>query len=95
MATRAYSDMTPAHVSPPGDTLSEELVARAMTQKELAQAMGRPQKLVNEIVRGKKRITAETALQLQRVLGIDARIWLGLQTEYDLHLARSVQARSA
>lgn len=50
---------------------------------------------MNEIVRGKKRITAETALQLQRVLGIDARIWLGLQTEYDLHLARRVQARSA
>lgn len=95
MATSGYADVTPAQVSPPGETLSEELAARTMTQKQLAQAMGRPHKLVNEIVRGKKRITAETALQLEQALGVDARIWLGLQTEYDLHLARRLQARSA
>jgi HTH-type transcriptional regulator / antitoxin HigA len=72
----------------PGVTLAEELEARKMTQKALAGAMDRPVQAVNEIVNGKKAITAETALQLERVLDIPARFWMNLQTDYDLTVAR-------
>ena len=72
----------------PGVTLAEELEAREMTQKALAEAMDRPVQVVNEIINGKKAITAETALQLERVLDIPARFWMNLQTDYDLTVAR-------
>ena len=75
----------------PGELLAEELEVRSMTQKALAEAIGRPAQMVNEIVRGKKAITAETAIQLEEALGIPAHLWLNLQSEHDLTLAR--QAR--
>ncbi|MEX2032259.1 MAG: HigA family addiction module antitoxin [Dehalococcoidia bacterium] len=77
----------------PGELLAEEIEVRHMTQKALAEAIGRPAQVVNEIVRGKKAITAETAIQLEEALGISAHLWLNLQSEYELTLAR--QARRA
>jgi HTH-type transcriptional regulator/antitoxin HigA len=50
--------------------------------------MGRPQQAVNEIVRGKKALTAETAVELERVLGIPAYLWLRMEARYRLALAR-------
>ncbi len=73
---------------PPGELLHEELETRNMTQKQLAQAMGRPPQLVSEVCRGKKEITAETALDLERVLGIPANFWMNLEADYRLALAR-------
>ena len=55
----------------------------------LATAAGRPFKTINEIVNGKKAITAETALQLENALGISAHTWMNLQTTYDLAKARA------
>jgi HTH-type transcriptional regulator/antitoxin HigA len=71
---RIWSD-TPVH---PGEILEEELGARQMTQRELATRMGRQPQVVNQIVRGKKSITAETALGLERALGVSARTWMNL-----------------
>lgn len=82
-----YSDLA----IPPGETLAEELEARGMTQKELATQMKRPPQVVNEIVRAKKAITPETALDLERVLGVSAHFWLGLEADYQLTLARNRQ----
>lgn len=79
----------------PGELLGEELEAREMTQKELALAMGRPPQAINEIVRGKKAITAETAVQLERVLGIQAQFWMNLQTSYDIKRARQAERDKA
>ena len=76
------------YASHPGSLLAEELEVREMSQRELARQMGRPYQVVNEIVRGRKAITAETALQLEVVLEIKAHIWLGLQADYDLVIAR-------
>ena len=59
-----------------------------MTQKELANRMGRPLKTINEIVKGKAAITAETALQLERVLGVPASFWINLEKNYREALAR-------
>lgn len=70
---------------PPGEYLAEEITARGITQKELARRMGRPLNAINEIVNGKKAITAETALQLESVMPeIPARFWLNLETDYQL-----------
>ena len=59
-----------------------------MTQQELAARTGRPPQAINEIIRGKKAITNETALQLEKVLGIPAHIWMNLETSYQMTLAR-------
>ena len=79
---------------PPGEFLREHLEESGMSQAELARRLGRPRQAVNEIIRGKKAITAETALQLERVLSTPAHIWLGLEQEYRLVLARNALAAS-
>ena len=86
MATEAqiYSDLP----VPPGELLAETLESVSLTQAELARRMGRPAQAINEIVRGTKEITAETAIQLERVLGVPAHIWLGLEAEYQHTKAR-------
>jgi HTH-type transcriptional regulator/antitoxin HigA len=79
--TESYPDVAIA----PGEYLAEEIEARGLTQKELARRMGRPLNAINEIVKGKKAITAETALQLEAVMPeIPARFWLNLETDYQL-----------
>ena len=74
---------------PPGETLADEIAARAMSLTELAARMERPVQVVNEIVRGKKAITDHTALGLEKVLGIPATFWVNLEQEYRMTLARS------
>jgi HTH-type transcriptional regulator/antitoxin HigA len=70
---------------PPGEYLAEEIEARGLSQKELAKCMGRPVNAINEIINGKKAITAETALQLEEVMPeIPARFWLNLETDFEL-----------
>lgn len=73
---------------PPGETLAEVLAARGMTQAELVQRLGRPQKTISEIINGRAEITAETALQLERALGISAHFWGSLERRYREDLAR-------
>ncbi len=75
-------------IIPPGELLREELESRGMTQKQLAQAMGQPVQAISEICRGKKEITAETALELEEALGTPAHVWLSLEADYRLALAR-------
>ena len=59
--------------------------SRRITHKELARRMARPVNTINEIVNGKKAITAETALQLEATMPeIPARFWLNLETDYQL-----------
>ena len=73
----------------PGAILRKELEAIGLCQSQLATRMQRPFQAINEIIRGKKRITADTAVQLEQELGIEANYWLYLQAEYDLRLARN------
>lgn len=83
MATK--TEMYPDIAIHPGEYLAEEIEARNFTQKELAGKMGRPVNAINEIINGKKSITAETALQLEDAMPeIPARFWLNLETDYQL-----------
>jgi len=77
-----------ARVVPPGRVISRELEARDWTQQDLAEIMGRPPQVISEIIRGKKQITPETAIQLAEAFGTSSELWLNLETNYQLHLAR-------
>lgn len=71
----------------PGEILQEALEDRGMSQSELARRMGRPTKTINEIINGKAAITPDTAIQLERTLGINASFWNNLETSYRERLA--------
>jgi HTH-type transcriptional regulator/antitoxin HigA len=76
-----------AEIFPPGDFLREELKARGWTQSDLAKIIGRPLQVVNEIINGKKRITAETAKAIGLAFGTSPQLWLNLESAYDLATA--------
>jgi len=78
----------PAEVFPPGEFLREELAARGWTQAELAALIRRPLRSINEIINGKKVITAETAIGLGDAFETSAEYWMSLESVYQLHLAR-------
>jgi HTH-type transcriptional regulator/antitoxin HigA len=90
----AGSRVWPDVAIPAGETLAEEIAARGLSQTELARRMKRPVQAVNEIVRGKKAITATTALQLEDVLEISADFWLRLEAAYQLNVARRARRRA-
>jgi HTH-type transcriptional regulator / antitoxin HigA len=73
----------------PGEVLIETLDERGMTQAELARRMARPLKTISEIANSKAAITPDTAIQLELALGISARFWNGLETQYRESLARA------
>jgi HTH-type transcriptional regulator/antitoxin HigA len=85
----------PAEVFPPGDFIREELVARRWTQKDLASVIDRPTQVVNEIINGRKSITAATAKQLAAAFGTSAELWLNLESAYQLAMADDADPRIA
>jgi addiction module HigA family antidote len=73
----------------PGEILREEFMKpHGLSQNALARALGVPPRRINEIVLEKRGFTADTALRLARFFGTTAEMWTGLQTDYDLRLAR-------
>jgi len=78
--------MPPIH---PGEILAEEYLGPlGVTQHRLAVAIGVPPRRINEIVHGKRRISADTALRLARFFGTSERFWMNLQGRYDLEIER-------
>lgn len=72
----------------PGEVLLEEFLRpMSISQNHLAMEIRVPARRINEIVLGKRRITADTALRLARYFGTSAKFWLGLQMDYDLDIA--------
>lgn len=73
----------------PGEVLLEEfLKPMALSQNALARAVNVPPRRINEIVLGKRAITADTAIRLARAFGTSEQFWMGLQTDYALEEAR-------
>lgn len=71
----------------PGEILMEEFLdPMGITQHKLAVSIGVPPRRINEIVHGKRRITADTALRLGRFFGVTAQFWINLQSHYDLEV---------
>jgi len=88
MAVDVVRNWQPQWAVAPGEVLAESLEERGMSQVELARRTGRPLKTINEIVKGKASITADTAIQLELVLGVPARFWLNLERDYSESKAR-------
>ena len=75
----------------PGEVLLEEfLLPMEISQNALARATGVPPRRINEIVLGKRGITADTALRLAKAFGTSEGFWLGLQADYDLEESRKI-----
>jgi addiction module HigA family antidote len=83
-----YPNGAPLRAGHPGRTLAVELAARGLTANALALKLRVPANRLTDIIRGKRAISAETALRLGRYFGTSAQFWLNLQTNYDLALAR-------
>ena len=78
----------------PGEILHEEFMKPlGVSQYRLAKAIGVPPRRINEIVHGKRAITADTALRLAAFFGTDAQSWINLQTHYDLETTREGLAK--
>ena len=78
--------LSPVH---PGEVLLEEfLLALDISQYRLAKDIGVPPRRINEIVHGKRGVTADTALRLSRFFGTSERFWLNLQAQYDLEVEK-------
>jgi addiction module HigA family antidote len=83
--------LAPVH---PGEVLLEEfLKPMGLSQSRLALSIGVHPRRVNEIVLGKRGITADTALRLAKFFGTSAKFWLGLQMDYDLDVASDLLGR--
>jgi addiction module HigA family antidote len=82
--------LTPIH---PGEIIREEILTPLdMSVNQLAKHLAVDAARLNEIVRGRRGITADTALRLARYLGTSAEFWLRLQVHYDLRTARQAKA---
>ena len=80
----AVAKLAPIH---PGEILLEEfLKPMGLSQNRLALDIGVPARRINEIVLGKRRVTADTALRLARYFDMSPQFWLGLQMDYDLDI---------
>ena len=94
MATTT-NQYAPDFAVPPGWVLDERLEAHGMSHAEFARRCGRSPKLISEIIAGKAPLEPGTALQFEKVLGVDASVWLGIEAAYQLHQAREAEAADA
>ena len=79
----------------PGEILLEEFLTPInISQNRLARAMDVPPRRINEIVHGKRAVTANTALRLAYALGTSEQFWMGLQADYDLEKVRNSSAKA-
>lgn len=86
-STKRYA-FTPDYAVAPGATLQETIDSLGMTQRDLAVRTGLAPKTINEIIKGKAPLTPETAVLLERVTGVPARMWNSLEANYREQLAR-------
>ena len=87
MAKRKFD---PVH---PGVVLAEDFLKEMeITQYRLAKGIAVPPRRINEIVQGKRAITADTALRLGKFFGMEAQFWMNLQSHYDLEVAKDAIA---
>jgi addiction module HigA family antidote len=90
---RIPTNRAPSH---PGEMLKEEFLAPlGLTQRELAQRLRVSYPRLNELIHGRRGVTPDTVLRLERLLGVEAQFWLNLQLAWDLyHARRSPQTKT-
>lgn len=83
------NNLTPSEPIHPGEMIKDEIEYRGLSQRTLAAQMGISPTLLNEILNGKRAVSTEYALLFEAALGIDAEIWIRLQADYDMQVAKS------
>lgn len=91
MGKMIYNQFMPDYVSPPGDTLLENIEYLGISQAELAKRMGQSIQTINDLIKGEAPLTPEIALQLERLLGIPARLWNKREQHYREALVRQAE----
>ncbi len=91
MDKQISNEYSPDYVSPPGDTLQDVIDALGMSQAELARRMGTSPEVINRIIKAENPITENTAMSLQRTVGVPGSFWLNRQSRYDMYLAQEVE----
>lgn len=86
MIANNLTSFEPTH---PGELIRDELDERHMTQAKFADQIGVSPSLLNEVINGKRGVNTELALLLEASLGISANIWLKLQADYNMQVAKS------
>lgn len=79
--------LTPFAATHPGEMIKDELKERQMTQKQLAELTGIKPSVLSETINGKRSVSLNVAVALEKALGIPADIWMNMQTNYDLDTA--------
>lgn len=90
-ATKQVQGWSPNWATHPGEHLAEQIEARGWSQAELARLADLTPKLISTIISGRNPVTPDTAIKLERVLGLKAEIWTRLQSNWDLHKARALE----
>lgn len=83
------NNITPYEPTHPGELIRDELEERNLTQAKLAAQIGVSPTLLNEVINGKRAVNTELALLLEAALGISAELWLNLQANYNMQMAKS------
>jgi len=83
------NNLTPYEPTHPGEMIKDEIEYRGISQRKLAAQMGISPSLLNEILNGKRAVSTEYALLFEAALGIDAEIWIRMQAQYDMHIAKA------
>jgi len=82
MINRSLNQYYPDFVTPPGETLKEILDSLGLTQSDLVEKTGYSRDIIDGIIKGEKFITTETAIQLERALGVSASFWINRENQY-------------
>ncbi len=83
------NNLDPSQPIHPGEMIKDEIEYRGISQKELAAEIGIPASVLNAVLNGKRAVTTEYALLLEAALGIEADLWLRLQSDYNKQIAKS------
>lgn len=83
------NNMNPSNAIHPGEMIKDEIDFRGISQKALATEIGMPPSVLNEVLNGKRAVTTEYALLFEAALGIEADLWLKLQSDYNKQIAKS------
>jgi HTH-type transcriptional regulator/antitoxin HigA len=93
--SRIYANDIPAGSAiHPGEIISDEIRARNLKNKDLANQMTLSSTVLSDLIHGRRNITAELALKLESALGISAMFWMNIQSKYDLDRARKKSSLS-
>jgi len=88
-------NIVPAQATHPGILIKDEIAANSnLNQRKLAEKMGVQPSFLNEIIKEKRPVTADTAILLENVLNISAEYWMNFQSQYELDKARSKRKES-